>query len=619
MNETQQFLQVQQSITDVQKWIFEILLALVNKQKEAKTDDIAIKKLIQHMQSGKQCKAWSFHMDDIDFVENLMKDRGVTYVAMDSVNLETGNPMRTYFFKDSDLPKVKNISDLYLNHLDGKCHELDINTFFKANEGKDFYSAQNLTAAEMNVFRDNALKYNMDFIFVRSPHADKNDRTYEVLTNNKEALEKCLVDTYADLLGKEGEEYLEKMNKHWEQQNKMMDKLKSSKEPVFIIDAANLNSVVEVANNKYRTHRLSVKEEKRRNGEIQRVPLDEYVTSSQTLDKSILGELRHMKKPVILTTEEAEKLLNVKNRDRDGSFILPAELAAIKTRRDIIKEFEKKEDLPIAKPRHKRDERMASFKTYTDLPYSVINELKSRQIEGLHIVGRDIAYLPEVEDQIKDVLREVYHKGANPLDIISDELKFKGRGDGKLYGLDKDEEFVLFDYEDRTKCVEITETKAIVLGNGVPIELVPQDFPVYQSQIITAVDNMKTPILMSKKDYQSADRDIIAMAMLNSKIDNAALIGVQVKDTERIERFYDLEQKISALKENIEEKSMSVEDKDMYERLHRSRVEIINQRDYRAHKVQDEHEIDKDFDREREEREREEDERKNERNDRDLR
>lgn len=601
MSEAQRFLEVQQSMTDMQRWIFEILLALANKQKESKVDNRSLKKLIEHMEKGKHCKTWSFHMDDIDFVEKLMKDRGVLYVAMDSVNLETGNPMRTYMFRDADLPRVKNISDLYLKHLDGKCHELDINTFFKANDGKEFYSAQNLTAAEMNVFRDNALKYNMDFVFVRSPHADKDDRTYEVLTNNKEALEKCLVDTYADLLGNEGKDYLERMNAHWEKQNKMMDKLKTSKEPVFIIDAANLNSVVEVSNNRYCTHRLNIREEKKRNGEIQRIPLDEYVTAQQKLDKSILGELRQMKKPVILTAEEAEKLLNAKDRDRNGSFILPAAFAAVKTRKEIMKELEKREELPISKPLHMRDEQFTSFKTYTDLPYSVINELKAKKIEGVHIVGKDVAYLPEAEEKVKDVLREVYHKGANPLDIISDELKFRGRGDGKLHDLDKGEEFVLFDYEDRTKCVEITDTKAIVLGGDVPIEVIPQDFPVYQSQIIRAVDTMKTPILMSKKDYQSADRDIIAMSMLNSKTDNAALIGMQVNNDKRMERFYDLEHQITAMKENIEETSMSVEEKDMYERLNRSRVEIINKKDYKGYEVQGEYEdIERDKEKEKE-------------------
>lgn len=607
MNEAQRFLEVQQSVTDVQKWIFDILRILAEKQKDSKVKDRSVKKLIEHMEKGKQCKTWSFHMDDIDFVEKLMKDRGVLYVAMDSVNLETGNPMRTYMFRDTDLPRVKNISDLYLKHLDGKCHELDINTFFKANEGKEFYSAQNLTATEMNVFRDNALKYNMDFVFVRSPHADKNDRTYEVLTNNKEALEKCLVDTYADLLGKEGEDYLKKMETHWEKQNKMMEQFKASKEPLFIVDAANLNSVVEISNNKYCTHRLSIKEEKQRNGAIQRIPLDEYVTSPQKLDKSILGELRQMSKPVVLTRAEAEELLNVSNRDTDRSFILPIMFATSKFRRDVMRRFEDKEVLPMSKPIHPREEMHKSYKTYTDLPYSVINELKARKIEGVHIVGRDVAYKPEVEDKIRDVLREIYHKGANPLDIISDELKFKGRGDGKLHGLEKDEEYVLFDFEKQENCVEITEAVAkINLDGSIPIEVVPQDFPVYQSQVMKAFTAMKTPVLMRKEDYKSADRNTIAQAMLTDKPNNAALISLQTKADERMERFYDLEQKVSSMKDTLEQTSMSQEEKDMHERLNRSRVEIINKKDYRDYEVQPEIEKEE-KEREREEKERDKD------------
>ncbi len=604
MNEAQQFLQVQQSMTDVQKWIFDVLLALANKQKESKIQDKTIKKLVDHMESGKQCKTWSFHMDDIDFVEKLMKSRGVLYVAMDSVNLETGNPMRTYLFKDSDLPKVKNISDLYLNHLDGKCHELGINTFFAANEGKEFYSAKNLTAAELNVFRDNALKYNMDFVVVRSSHDNKEDRTYEILSNNKEGLEKCLVDTYADLLGNEGKVYLEKMNKHWALQNEMMQKFKSSKEPVFIIDAANLNNVIEVSNNKYCTHRLNVREEKARNGNVQKIPLDEHISSPQLLDKSILGELRHMEKPVVLSKEEAEKYLNVNNRDHDGSFILPSLFATASFRRDFIKQLKEREDLPIKKPLHARDELYQSYKTYTDLPYSVINELKAKKIEGVHIVGRDIAYKPEVEKQVRDVLREVYHKGANPLDIISDELKFKGRGDGKLHGLEKDEAYVLFDYENKDKCIEIIDTKAIILDGDINIEVVPQDFPAYQSQIIRMFDTMQTPIMMRKEDYDNGDRETIAQAMLTDKSGNAAIIGLQTKEEQRMERFYDLEQQVSSMKDNLSHNSLSQEEKDMQERLNRSRVEIINKKNYRGYEIHDE---------EREERERQEREEREER------
>lgn len=599
-SEAQRFLEVQQSMTDMQKWIFDVLLILAQKQKESKVNDKSLKKLIEHMEKGKQCKTWSFHMDDIDFVEKLMKDRGVLYVAMDSVNLETGNPMRTYMFRDTDLPRVKNISDLYMKHLDGKCHELDINTFFKANEGKEFYSASNLTAAEMNVFRDNALKYNMDFVFVRSPHADKNDRTYEVLTNNKADLEKCLVDTYADLLGNEGKVYLEKMETHWAKQNEMMEKLKTSKEPVFIIDAANLNSVVEVSRGRYCSHRLNIREEKARNGNIQKIPLDEYMSSPQKLDKSILGELRHMKNPVVLSQEEAEKYLNVSNRDSDGSFILPALFATSSHRRELMKSLEKKDALPIAKPTHARDELYKSYKSYTDLPYSVINELKAKKIEGVHIVGRDVAYKPEVEDKVRDVLREVYHKGANPLDIISDELKFKGRGDGKLHDLGKGEAYVLFDYENKDKCIEITDTKAIVLDGDVKIDLIPQDFPTYQSQIIRMFDTMKTPIMMRKEDYDNGDRETIAQAMLTDKSGNAAIIGLQTKEEERMERFYDLEQKVSSMKDTVEQASMTQEEKDMHERLNRSRVEIINKRDYRDYEVHDEGHDEREQEREQE-------------------
>ena len=88
--------------------------------------------------------------------------------------------------------------------------------------------------------------------------------------------------------------------------------------------------------------------------------------------------------------------------------------------------------------------------------------------------------------------------------------------------------------------------------------------------------------------------------MLTDKSGNAAIIGLQTKEEERMERFYDLEQKVSSMKDTVEQASMTQEEKDMHERLNRSRVEIINKRDYRDYEVHDEGHDEREQEREQE-------------------
>lgn len=543
MNEHQQFLQFHQKVVDFQQWIMDVLKALAEKNKNGQIHDKATDQLIRHMENGGKCASLSFPMDDIDFVEELFKRHKILAIEMSSVNPETNRAMRTYVFREQDLKQIQAIADDYLRHLDGKCHELDEETFVVSNQDRAYFTAAGLTHEEMNIFRENALKYNMDFIFVKDKNAE-NDTPYQVMANDKVALDKCLIDTYADLVGSEGKEYADKMEKFWESQNAMLEKLKSANGPVMIVDADNMNSVIEVANmrgkgKKYRTHYLGIRTERKRDGSTCRIPIDEGMTIEKDLDISIIEEMKQMKRPVILTHEEAVKWLDYQNRDKTGMLILPEVFADGEKMADFVEHLQKREILPIEKPLHAREERAREgLKTYSGLPYSVISALRREQIDGLYILGNDIAFTPEAEEKVKTVMREEYYQDAGPLEVIAEELRYMGRGAGKLHDLEKDEEYIVFDFQNPSHTIDITETKAVVSDGTEEVDLMAADFPVYEQKIVDAVALMQTPIIMSKEEYMSPDRNELAYSMLMSTKENVASLSAKTKDAERLERLY---------------------------------------------------------------------------------
>lgn len=604
MNETQQMIQTSKKITDLQKWLLDALLVFMERVHGDKVKDAALKKLINHMKNGGECEIMSFPMDDIDFVENLLRSRNILAYSMDSTNPETNRSMRSYIIRKSDYQKIQAIADDYLRHLDGECHELDLDTFMSANEDKAYFAADGLSAAEMNVFRENALNYNMDFVFVRSTDENKEDRTYKVLANDKDALDKCLIDTYADLVGKEGEAYMEKMNVMWENQNKMLSQLRRAPHTMFVIDAANMNSVIEIGVLKngvisdnnikpedhmkgkkyYRSHRLGIRSEKHRDGTTTNIPIDEGTSVNKELDKSILSEMRKMERPVILTQEEAMQWLQYKEKDNEGKLLLPEVFADNIQRRDFIRSLEDRQLLPVIKPLHAREERARNgMRTYSDLPYSVVSALARKKIEGVYIVGRDVAYVPEKEAEVREVLNDIYYQDCHPLDAIADELKFAGRGNGRLRNLEKDEEYVLFDYSNPDILLDISTDKVVFSDGTEHAEVMVEDVSLYEHAITDTVGKMQTPIIMSKDDYISTARDEVALSLLTAT--NSALLIARTKDAEQKHHYHELaEIADDGGRDNL---SLSVDDQAVLDRRAQSPVTIQNYQNDREER--DEH------------------------------
>ena len=592
MNEQQQFNSYYQKISALQNWLMDLLKALLEKNPEIKTTDEARRNLIEHLENGQNCACYTLPVDDLDYFENLLKNDRILAVSAERMDPTSKKLMRTYIFRDKDLERVETRIQDYLRHLDGKCHELDLDTFMAAHETKNYFSAENLSMAEINVFRENAQAYNMDYVVVRSADDNKENRTYSVLANDQEMLNKCITDTFADLVGRDGNDYMERMEDLWTEQSKMMDLFKNSKTPIYIIDAYDLGKVIEIdgprdksgkmVRPEYSLHDLSVRVERHRDGSITRIPNDNGATVPRMLDKSILSELRSLEEPVILTKEEAEEWLGASKHVMGKPFIVGDQYLEEKSRKDFTRTLRERNELPVKRPLHAREERAQEegLNTYTNLPYSIINTLRKEDIDGVYIVGNDVAYVPKAEKQVKQAIRDTYGDDVKPLDIITDELKYMARGNVKLYDLDENEEYVVFDFSNPSKVVEVVHDKTTIRDADEECDITATDYAHYQEKVTTAICDMKTPVAMTLADYNSEKRSDIAWAHIMASAENSALLSTRANDAEKKERYHELVMNENSGDEKFRE-SLTPDELELLERRDKTKITIVENDIYR--------------------------------------
>ena len=167
-----------------------------------------IQDLMAHMKKGGQVENILVPGVDQDYFADLLRRNHVSFVACEVVNPETKEPQVMFLFKNTDSQSVQVAIDDYKRHLDGRCHELDEKSFFEANQRKGYVSVDGLTQAELTVFRQEAEKYNMDFVVLDSP---KQDGTFMICANSQNYLSRALNDMLFMTSGPDGREYKAKV------------------------------------------------------------------------------------------------------------------------------------------------------------------------------------------------------------------------------------------------------------------------------------------------------------------------------------------------------------------------------------------------------------------------
>jgi len=545
--------QVQDDVMQIKRFIQELLLAVVNglgdadrlraankEYKHGKANNKAAAELLDYMNADakNEVKVLTIPEMDLEYISGLLNGQKVPYVPLTSVDLQTGENVVTFLFKDKDFDNAKDVLSKYMRHLDNESHELDIDTFNNSLFGHDYTLVNGLSKTELEVFRANALKHNFEFVVVHDG-TSKDGRTYSIASTDKEALNKCLLDTFADMDGKEGQAYLTEMEKMWQGQEKLMNKIKSSNQPMYIVDASNLGKLIEIGKDGYVRHDICVEHTLKKNGETIDTLIERNLYRHKGIDKSILSEMRQMDNPVIITEAEAKKLFGVDNQKALTN--INNDLLTPEFKEKTIEEFRKGEVLPVKKPVHPREAREngTGTKALSNLPTPIIQELKNADIEGLCINNHDIAFPPEKEQEIhRRIMENEYFQGVKPTDVIEATMGYMGRNFGKLSDIEKGEEYVLYNYPGDDKKMEIGEKGVDIYKGGSHRFVSNKNQDEYQKAIVDFMADVKSPVLITKAAFESANCFEYVTDKIVDGRTNSATILMKNNETDKKKALY---------------------------------------------------------------------------------
>lgn len=546
---------------------FEQLLLNLTARKDGIVQQEDILDLVSHMKNGGNVENVLVPSVDQEFFADLLRRNHVSFVACEITNPETKEPQVMFLFKGTDNQSVQIAVDDYHRHLDGLCHELDAKSFFEANQRKGYVSIEGLTQAELIVFRQEAEKYNMDFVVLDSA---KEDGTYTICANSKNYLSRAINDMLYMTSGPDGREYMKKVQEFGRTQRDFVEEVKTvSKEKgtSYIIDAEHPNQIIAIQNEGYRVHSMGIDVTETPTGEIVRTPVEYRHHFGKRIDHDFLAEVKRMAHPVLVKADNAKDMLPfIVGVNNQGTLEVTEHFTNTDYLKGLRKNLQEMDPAIVRFPKHDKEILLepGNLKTYTNLPSFVIKEIESAKIDGVYVRVRDVAYTPDAEDKIQAILNENLYKGLSPLRKLEEEMMYKNHGRGRLKNLSQEETYFVVDAAAPSKkYFSVSKEGAnLIVGQNEMLHK-PAGASDYDEFIVDFIQEMEVPIILTKEEYENDVIENVVASRLFEQSDNKAIEYIQDMDAD--ERAA-LDTYVFMTPEQLEDETLTPAQKEVIER-----------------------------------------------------
>jgi hypothetical protein len=159
---------------------------------------------------------------------------------------------------------------------------------------------------------------------------------------------------------------------------------------------------------------------------------------------------------------------------------------------------------------------------YSNLPVKAIDALHSSDIEGITYNGGDIAYSPDLDERVQEVLEQSLYNGVSPLVRMQRDLEYRGRGQGRFQYLAPEEEYYLVDsaHPGATFLRFDHEGVSGYVSDGKEgVQYIHKDAsaPDYEQCVLTYIATTSIPVVLSKDDIPSDYLDTDGHARLDDE------------------------------------------------------------------------------------------------------
>lgn len=326
-----------------------VLLALINKQKEIDEPTDAASKMLLRVQNGESINTMLVAEEDAVVFKRYLDEHKILYNVVENA----GDDALAFMYMSNDAKKINDI--LLLFHADaGRISEIDTDLFLDNFASEGIGTLSGLDRADLEVFRNYAEKNHLVF---SSTKADDSNN-YMIIYDPKDAdkVKKTMASTIWAFSGERGERYKKQMVVYLKNRQTINRSLTEGEKEFYIVNAKSPEQYVFLTANDLTYYKNSK--------EI----LNVSRSSSDFLDRS-LRTINGMALPVILSRDEFELFKEDGEKDKEAvDTVVNAKATNIPILLDLLKIQDEQND-KLEKIQNKLaldDEGTAGFWIYDD-------------------------------------------------------------------------------------------------------------------------------------------------------------------------------------------------------------------------------------------------------------
>lgn len=302
----------------------EVLVALINKQKENREPTDVLARMLARVQKGESINTMTVADEDAAELEKHLKDKGILYHVIDNLQ----DDAKFFWYMSDDAPKFIDVVHVFQAEK-GLLSELNPQLFLDNFAQDGVGTISGLDRTELEVFRNIASEKGL--VFASTPSAESNK--YIVVYDPKDSYtaKTTMVSVLWALAGSKGELLRNQMNEHLKNKQTLHKALLEPEKEYYIFNGTSPDQYAHLTANDF-TYFKNAKEITN----INRKDAD-YIERGMR----VFGGMSH---PIVLTREEYEAFFKDDVLDKDGLKQQLTEKAKGLPDLDLLKEAQREQN-----------------------------------------------------------------------------------------------------------------------------------------------------------------------------------------------------------------------------------------------------------------------------------
>lgn len=479
----------------------DIVRSLVHNMSGNYKEKSGLSEILKYVKEGGQCSTVNVADEYRDLIIQEFMNKQIPFYES-QVAVADGTVKNILIYRNKDENKVFEIKQKISLILSNNAKELTSKEFINLNQDKQIYTADNLSLAQLQIFRANLGNESIKYTVI------KTGNTYKIMTDDKEALNRVLIKSTYDYVNC-SEETKKKMIDYQTARDDFFKRLDNP--PVIIADKENPGRFVYVDEKGVSKHTYIKSQVKQPDGTTTDYISDADASGVKSLNhKELFDYVSGFNVPVFV-----DDLSLISSIDKDGRAKCDLSAEELISKLNTIANSKEKSCIiryPKDFGRYKKDNILALY----NVPGQLIDKI-SKEIPVV-VTDNDVAYSKEYKEKVDEIIEE-YTSSMDYTKKRFTELSLFGKG-AVPEGVD---DYYIINPDNKEFIVNVDKDGIHIFEGGVETKNCPA-YSIYYNQFIeTYLKEIDNPVILTAEEMSNSEHTQIIQDRANGLDKNKAV------------------------------------------------------------------------------------------------